>query len=225
VRRTGPAALTAFAVLGLLGAAAGAGGSAAAGAAAAATATPAPSTAPATAVPPLATAGGLLTRSAHVAFGNCGARDVVLTVSVAKSPFVLPLQRPVTYEARLTNDGGTACGPGHPTSPPFTGNTLSLGPCGPLPAVVSDASGVDVYPGSMAFFCPMFVDTYLGPHATVAGVGTWEGYEALGPPGQSVQWRQAPPGAYHVTVGKAVTVPFMLAQGAPGAPGPVRPPG
>jgi hypothetical protein len=174
--------------------------------------------------PPVSTAGGVLTRTAHVSFEHCGSKYVTLSVSIAKDPF--PIGEPVTYSVRLTNSGSVACGPRLHDLPPLQ-RGLGVGPCGALSAVVSNAFGHNVYPGPQVFFCPDYVGTGLGAHSSLSAVGTWTGYEALsdgpGPLG-TVQWQKAPPGRYHVTIDGAVSVPFELAGtpvGAPPAPAPL----
>lgn len=161
--------------------------------------------------PPISTAGGVVTRSAHVPFEGCSARDITLRVSIAKDPF--PIGQPVTYAVRITNSGTTACGPSRHGVPPLR-HALTISPCGVLPGVISNHAGLDVYPGKLVFFCPQYLGVHLGAHATIGGEGTWNGYEALSDGLQShgtVQWQQAPPGRYHVIVDNAVSVPFQLA--------------
>ena len=55
-----------------------------------------------------------ITRSAHVAFENCNARHVVLSVTAPRRPF--RLSEPVTVEVRLSNSGSTTCGTPSPNT-------------------------------------------------------------------------------------------------------------
>jgi hypothetical protein len=176
----------------------------------------APTTAPAPALPeplPVSRAGGLISRSAHIAFEGCDAQHITVTVLIARDPF--PNTLPVTYAVVVTNNGSTPCGPAAASIPSGRGS-LTVGPCGQLSGSVLNAAGRNVYPGPLVFSCPMFVGVHLGPHASVTGEGSWVGYEAIpGGPHDTVQWQKAPPGQYRVTVAGAVSVPFSLTGIAP----------
>ena len=193
----------------------------------AAAANGAPPTAPPTTFPtqpPVSTAGGVITRSAHVAFEGCSARHITLRVSIAKDPF--PIGQTVTYEVSVANSGDTACGQSEQSIPPLR-RALTIGPCGVLSGVVANAYGLDVYPGKEIFSCPLFWGVHLGAHATIKAEGTWMGYEALsGGPDGTIKWQKALSGRYNVVVDDAVSVPFQLA-GAPSVPSvpPPLPPG
>jgi hypothetical protein len=168
-----------------------------------------------------------VTRSTHVPFENCSAKDVTLTVALPRHTFVVPFlsKMPVVYRVTLQNAGGTPCGSRAAGSSPLR-RALSVGPCGTLSSVVYNAVGVNVYPGSHAvYFCPEFGgNVYVPAHGSVSTTGSWSGIEDLatgvGPP----QYRPAPPGAYWLVVGsvrggtgraRAVTVPFTLVAPAP----------
>ncbi len=178
----------------------------------------APPTAPPTTFstqPPVSTAGGVITRSAHVAFEGCSARHITLRVSIAKDPF--PIGQTVTYEVSVTNGGTTACGPSQQKVPPLR-RALTIGPCGVLSGVVTNVYGIDVYPGKEIFSCPLLWGVHLGAHSTIKAEGTWMGYEALeGGPDGTIKWQKGPLGRYNVVVDDAVSVPFELA-GAPSVP-------
>ncbi len=126
--------------------------------------------------PPVSTAGGVVTRSAHVSFEGCNARHVTLRVTIAKDPF--PIGQAVTYEVSVTNTGATACGRPQTSIPPLR-RALTIGPCGVLSGVVANAAGLDLYPGKEIFGCPLYWGVHLGAHATIKAEGTWMGYEAL----------------------------------------------
>jgi hypothetical protein len=154
--------------------------------------------------PPVSTT---VTRSGHISFENCPERDVVATVSVPARPTV---GKPVTYTVSLHNIGDTSCGSSGNQGPPLP-QPLRVGPCGNLPAVVRNASGVNIYPGPVAFSCPaeFFVD--LPAHAVVTAMGTWPGSQAIGPAPPHVS--AALPGRYRIVVGappSVVNVSFTL---------------
>ena len=151
-----------------------------------------------------------VTRSAHVPYENCNAQHIVLSVTVRGRAFT-PTE-PVTYTVRLRNAGRTTCGA--PLAPHVlqARRALTVGPCGTLSLVVSNALGVDVYPGPVTYFCTDEAGFRLGPHGTATTTGTWNQSEALGS-GGSPTVLHAPPGHYRLVVDKAVSVPVTLAPG------------
>ena len=72
-----------------------------------------------------------ITRSAHVAFGNCNAQHVVLSVTAPRHAF--RLTQPVTVAVRLSNTGSTTCGTPLAQHVPEARTALTVGPCGTLP--------------------------------------------------------------------------------------------
>ena len=152
-----------------------------------------------------------LTRSAHVAFENCNAQHLVLVVTVVRHAFTP--NEPVTYTVRLRNTGRTTCGAPLAEHVPQARGSLTVGPCGTLSAVVSNAAGVDVSPGPLSYFCPDDSGFRLGPDSTATTTGSWDQMETVGSEGQSGTARQAPPGHYLVTVDRAVSVPVTLVPG------------
>jgi len=175
----------------------------------AAAATSAPPTAPPTSLPPtppVSSAGGPLTRTAPVAIEGCNAQQVTLSVSIARDAFAVG--QTVTFAVKLTNTTATACGPPLRSIPPGK-RGLDLGPCGVLSAVVSDAAGANVYPGTQVFHCPAEFGVRLAANQTLRAEGTWMGYEAPSA-ATGTRWTQAGPGTYQVTVDKVVSVPFRL---------------
>ncbi len=174
--------------------------------------------------------GPTLTRSAPIAYEGCRTGQVTLSVTVPAR--AVPSNLPLRYTVRLDNTGRTACGP-PADQVPGASRRLSVGPCGSLSAVVSDRKGVDVYPGSMAYFCPEISPIHLDPGATATATGTWTKYEDVATGDAPPQWRQAPPGSYHLTVAPmaasaprsrtgSVSLPFSIAPpaGAYRVPGP-----
>ncbi len=192
-------------------------GNALATGAAAANAAPAAPAAPNFVAPlPVSHAGGLLTRSAHVAFEGCSAKNITLSVSIARDPFLIG--QPVTYRVTIRNNGATPCGPALASIPAPGQGTLTVGPCGQVSSTVVNASGLNVYPGREVFQCPMLFNAHLGAHALLTGQATWMGAEAFsdGTHG-NFRLQEAPPGRYRVIVDNAVSVPFELAGPPPGS--------
>jgi hypothetical protein len=152
-----------------------------------------------------------VTRSAHVAFENCNARHIVLSVSVAGRAFTA--SEPVTFTVRLRNTGRTTCGAPLVPHVPEARRSLTVGPCGTLSLVVRTALGVEVFPGPVAYFCPAEVGFRLGPGSTATTIGSWDQSEAIGSSGSAPTARHAPPGRYLLTVDRAVSVPVTLTSG------------
>ena len=149
-----------------------------------------------------------ITRSAHVAFENCNARHVVLTVTAPRHAF--RLTEPVTVQVRLSNTGSTACGAPLAEHVPEARTALSVGPCGTLPLTVRNLGGVGVYPGPLVYFCTDEAGLRLGPHSTARATAGWSQTVYLGTPPKP---QHAPPGTYRLTVDRAVTVPVVLTSG------------
>jgi hypothetical protein len=157
-----------------------------------------------------------VTRSAHIGYLSCPAPDVLLTASIQEGPFA-PGQL-VTYRVSVHNLARTACGtPGRtfptvPTTPNFALGLL--GPCGELSVVIYNAEGTNVYPGPVAFSCPMIVGPRIAPGQTIATTGMWQ---PTGSPG---------PGSYRLVIDGKVTLPIVIAAtpSAPGLPTPTPAP-
>jgi hypothetical protein len=148
-----------------------------------------------------------VTRSAHVAFDGCSAKNLTLTVSL---PAGSSSSVPVRYDVTVHNGGNTACGAAFRRDPPFA-RQFRVGECSAMPATFVNAFGVDVYPGSQVVMCPMFAGPYIAPHSTVTTTGIWPGSEYLAVPGGiSPKSQTAPPGKYSLVVDHAVDVPFTL---------------
>jgi len=166
--------------------------------AATATATAAPAAAPS------------ITRTAHVAFENCNARHIVLSVTAPTHAFAA--NEPATVTVRLRNTGSTTCGAPLSQRVPEARRILSVGPCGTLPLTVSTTGGVPVYPGTQIFFCPEATGFRLGPHSTAQATGSWAQEDSSGP-GNPPKTEHAPAATYRLTVDWVVTVPITLASG------------
>ncbi len=184
-----------------------------------------PATSPAAAAAPAAdyatTTSPTVTRSAHVAYAGCPAKDVVLSVSVDHHTFVMG--QLVTYRVSLHNLSGQRCSvPGDQSTPRQpNGNDSSLGggplgfllgPCSPLPVAIDNANGVDVFPGLQAISCPALLGPPLGAHATLSTTGTWNQMEGGLRPARIAT--PAPAGRYRIVVAEKVSVPVTIV-GAP----------
>jgi hypothetical protein len=149
-----------------------------------------------------------ITRSAHVAFENCNARHVVLTVTAPRHAF--RLTEPVTVQVRLSNTGSTACGAPLAEHVPEARTALTVGPCGTLPLTVRNLGGVGVYPGPLVYFCTDEAGLRLGPHSSARATAGWSQTAYLGTPPKP---QHAPPGTYQLTIDRAVEVPVVLTSG------------
>ena len=153
-----------------------------------------------------------VTRSAHIAFENCNARHITLTVTAPTRPFT-PAQ-PVVVKVQLRNSGSTPCGTKPVGTVPEAHHALTVGPCGPLSLTVRTASGVAVYPGPVVFHCPEETGFELAAHSTARATASWN--QEVFPASSASQVKaptagQARLGSYRITVGGAVTVPIRLA--------------
>ena len=167
-----------------------------------------------------------ITRSAHVAFGNCNAQHIVLSVTAPRQPF--PPTEQVAVTVRLRNTGNTTCGSPLARHVPGACHALNVGPCGTIQFTVSGKGGVAVYPGPQVFFCPQESGFRLGPHSSAqataywnqtayvetgtgagTGTGTGTGTQTTAKP------QHAAPGTYRLTVDGAVSVPVTLVSNAP----------
>ena len=176
--------------------------------AAAAAALAALTAAPAWSAQPTATPGATITRSAHVAFENCNAQHITLSVTAPRHAFA-PTQ-PVTLTVRLRNSGNTTCGGPLAQHVPEARHALIVGPCGPLALTVRSPNGRTVYPGPVIFHCPEETGFQLAPHTSVQASARWNEAADVGTATAGAEPQQAPPGTYRLTVDAAVTVPVTL---------------
>jgi hypothetical protein len=152
-----------------------------------------------------------VTRSARIGYLSCPAPDVLLTATIQARPFA-PGQL-VTYRVSVHNLARTTCDtPGRtfPTVTTVPNFALGLlGPCGELSAVIYDAAGTNVYPGPVAYGCPMIVGPWVAPGQTIVTTGMWQ------PAGSRS------PGRYTLVIDGKVTLPIIIAASptAPWAPG------
>ena len=153
---------------------------------------------------PTEPASNKVTGSAHIGYLNCPAPDVLLTASIQKGVFA-PGQL-VTYRVAVHNLSRTICGtprrnlPAVPTTPNSAG---LLGPCGELSVVVYNAEGTNVYPGRVAYGCPLILGPSIPPGQTIATTGMWQ-------PGGS-----RGPGPYRLVIDGKVTLPIVITATAP----------
>ncbi|MFZ0250447.1 MAG: hypothetical protein WAL61_10930 [Acidimicrobiales bacterium] len=154
-----------------------------------------------------ATATDTVTRSAHVAFGVCNTRRVILSVTAPTHPFTP--NEPVTIKVLLRNTGSTTCGGPLAQHVPQARQKLTVGPCGTMSLVVRNSTGVEVYPGPAVFHCPAEMGFQLGPHSTARATATWSEAADVGLESNSAP-QLAPPGMYRLSVDGVVTVPVTL---------------
>ena len=122
---------------------------------------------------PVSPAGGLLTRSAHVAFEGCTAKNITLSVSIARTSFLIG--QPVTYAGRpsgtMAPRRAARRSPASRTRP----ENLTVGPCGQVSSIVVNASGHNVYPGREVVHCPMYFGAASRRARPVDGRGELDG--------------------------------------------------
>jgi hypothetical protein len=155
-----------------------------------------------------------VTRSTHIGYLSCPARDVLLTVSIQARAFA-PGQL-VTYRVSVHNLSRGTCGtpgrtfPTTDTAPNFAAGLL--GPCGELSVVIYDAEGTNVYPGPLAYGCPMILGPSIAPQQTIATTATWQ-------PAGSRR-----PGRYRLVIDGKVTLPIVITGPTPTTPAASSPP-
>jgi hypothetical protein len=157
-------------------------------------------------------AGATIPRSAHIAFENCNAQHITLTVTAPTHSFT-PAQ-PVIVRVRLRNSGSSPCGAAPAGKVPEAHHALTVGPCGPLSLTVRTARGVAVYPGPVVLHCPEETGFELAPHSTARASASWNQVAYPASTASQVEapsLENAPLGSYRITVGGAVTVPIRLA--------------
>lgn len=150
-----------------------------------------------------------LTKSIHLAFEGCPAKEVTETVVMPRLTFAA--DQPVTFRLTLRNSGAVAC-EGLPASGPPQGpgspslHAITLGPCGTVSMVVDNSSGRDVYPGSGTYACPLELSARLPADASISTTGSWpqRGY------GQTPTGAQVPRGRYRLVIGGHISFPIDL---------------
>ncbi len=157
-----------------------------------------------------------LSRTGHVSYQGCPARDVELTVTLSARTY--GLGQNVHYMVRLHNLSAETCaGVGAPAISLLPGRTgsglLELGGCGSLPLAITDAHGAQVFPDTGPIACPVVLGQALAPHATLRLSGTWNRVEGGLRPARIP--RPAPPGRYRLAVDTVVSLPFTLTNAPP----------
>jgi hypothetical protein len=145
-----------------------------------------------------------LVKSGRIALGNCSAATVTLRVLIARTSF--SSTQPVNVLAVARNEGEVACtygGSGH-------GNQI-IGPCGSFSLNVVDATGTSIWPGPVAYSCPMMTSTHLVPGARVTAFGIWP--KRIVSRASSVP---APNGTYKLVIANTVTFRINLHDAAVG---------
>ena len=126
---------------------------------------------------PRADAHGPIVKTAHAPLANCSASDVVISVTLSQHSY--RRGQPVKVMVRAHNIGTTTCryseGPNvNPGLHSSTAATQVVGPCGTVGMAVYNASGAEVWPGPVAYSCPLLVIGSLGPNQTVHAKGAWD---------------------------------------------------
>jgi hypothetical protein len=140
----------------------------------------------------------VLVTQTSIPLGSCAAHDIEMRVAVSRSPFT-PSQS-VDVIAVVRNIGRTVCSYGG-----NGGGNQYIGPCGAFSMTVLDSHGSTVWPGPVAYSCPMIGPTRLAPGTQVIATGTWP---------KSVVTRSgsraAPPGSYRVIIAGRIALSIRL---------------
>jgi hypothetical protein len=150
---------------------------------------------------------GPVVKVAHAAFDNCSASDVVMSVSVSQHSFKRGQQ--VRFTVSVHNVGKVACGYSSLSSQQPS-SVQTMGPCGPIEFAIENAQGSNIWPGVVAYSCPMMLSTNLAPGQTLRAQGVWnqESWQQQNKPASLS--REVPRGGYRVVIARAVTVRFAL---------------
>jgi hypothetical protein len=146
---------------------------------------------------PVSAAGGVV-KSAHLTLGDCSARNVVMRATMARRSFTA--SQPVTVTALVSNNGSRPCTFGGSTGPHQV-----IGPCGSFSMDVFNGHGADIWPGPVAYSCPMIGASTLAPHATLTATGSW--------PKSSVTRTSnapAPAGTYRLVIDRTISFSIRL---------------
>jgi hypothetical protein len=154
-----------------------------------------------------------ISRSAHVAYADCPAKDVELTVTLPSRTY--GLGQNVHYLVRLHNLTARTCNTGTPAQPELGPPVLALGPCSSMPLSIKNARNTQVFPDAGGIACPALLGPSLAPHATLRATGTWDRVE--GALRSAHIPMPAPAGRYRLVIARAVSVPFTLSDAPPTA--------
>jgi hypothetical protein len=128
--------------------------------------------------------------------GSCAAKSVVARVTISTLAFAAA--QPVTLHATVRNVSGSPCA----VVGRAGGFTSAMGPCNSLPLKVLNSRGVNVWPGSATYNCPMLLQLSFAAGAQFQAVGTWNQQSASG--------RRVPAGHYRVVVGDTLSFAITI---------------
>ena len=140
----------------------------------------------------------VLTKKASIALGSCQAKDVVMRVTLPRLTY--DQSQTVNVRAVVQNVGPVVCtygGTGH--------GDQYMGPCGTFPLSVVDSSGTNIWPGPVAYSCPLIGPTRLAPGQHVLVTGMWP-KTVVTRSGSS----SAPAGSYRLVIANTVTFTIKL---------------
>ena len=141
---------------------------------------------------------GPLVRNGHIALGTCPFAAVDLRVLLARTTYTS--FQPVDVLAVARNEGSSACtysGTGH--------GGQFIGPCGAFSMSVIDSNGTSIWPGPVAYSCPLMIATRLAPGAQIRVTGSWPKL-IVTHAGSS----PAPSGTYQLVIANTVTLTIRL---------------
>jgi hypothetical protein len=140
----------------------------------------------------------VLTKRASIALGSCPAKDVVMRVTLPRLTYDQP--QTVNVTAVVNNVGRVVC-----TYDGSVHGDQNMGPCGTFPLSVVNSGGANIWPGPIAYSCPMIGQTRLAPGHHVVVTGTWP---------KAVVTRtgsgSAPVGSYRLVVANTITFTIKL---------------
>jgi hypothetical protein len=135
-------------------------------------------------------------KTATVGLGTCESPNVSIRVAVAHRSYA-PSQ-PVDVLAVVRNRGKQVC----TYSGTGRGNQY-IGPCGAIAMSVIDSGGAPVWPGPVAYSCPMMSATDVAPGQRVIASGSWPKVIVT-----RARSSAAPSGTYRLVI--ADTVSFVI---------------
>jgi len=128
--------------------------------------------------------------------GGCGAKSVVARVTIGTLEFAAA--QPVTLHATVRNVSESQCA----VVGRAGGPTTAMGPCNSLSLKVLNSRGVNIWPGSVPYMCPLLLQLSFTAGAQFRAVGTWNQESASG--------RRVPAGRYRVVVGNTLSFAITI---------------
>ena len=101
-----------------------------------------------------------------MALGTCPFATVDLRVLLARTTY--SSFQPVDVLAVARNEGNSVC-----TYSGAGDGGQFIGPCGAFSMSVIDSSGTAIWPGPVAYSCPLMTATRLAPGAQTEATGSW----------------------------------------------------